>query len=312
MGNSLLFYLHAISSLHMGTGVSTGLVDLPHSREVSTGLPNAPGSGVKGVLRDELMGTANHAVLFGAEHDNTGNRDQAALLVSDAQILCFPVVSYAGDFAWVTSPLALARYARERRFCFPNEELPAIPVPPADTVWHATSTAVSQGNKAYLRDVVLSAAASSDVGVWAGAIATDLFGPEKGVANAFAWHAEFVKRFVVASDADFLMFTESGSDVRTRNRLDDNKQVADGQLWSEECMPAESIFWGTVAADAIFLAKDTKGNPADARDEATAKTWIGQFKMALGGLNSKGERTIQFGGKASVGRGQTRFVLAGT
>lgn len=55
--------------------------------------------------------------LFG--HDN-GETDQTkfragALLVGEARVLCFPVRSAKGSFAWLTCPLALARYARDAR-----------------------------------------------------------------------------------------------------------------------------------------------------------------------------------------------------
>jgi CRISPR-associated protein Cmr4 len=49
------FLIHALSPLHAGTGHSAGVIDLPIARMAATDIPFAPGSGIKGVLRDTLM-----------------------------------------------------------------------------------------------------------------------------------------------------------------------------------------------------------------------------------------------------------------
>ena len=51
---TMCYYIHALTALHAGTGQGVGVVDLPIAREKSTGLPIVPGSGIKGVLREEL------------------------------------------------------------------------------------------------------------------------------------------------------------------------------------------------------------------------------------------------------------------
>jgi len=285
----------------MGTGASVGAIDLPHSREVSTGLPNAHASGIKGVLRDEFKGMNDHAVLFGARHDEVDNRDQAALLISDAQLLCMPVIAYAGDFAWVTSPLALARYGRERSFCV-GDILPAIPRPTPDTLCVTQTTIICEGTSAYLRDVVLPSTVCGAADKWAALIADDLYGKAGGNEAEPSLHADFVKRFAVVDNADFLFFSESGTEVCMRNRLDENKIVEKGALWSEENMPAECIFWGTITADTIQTA-DNKTHEAS----GCLKNFFEHVKKTL----KDNDSYMQFGGKASVGRGQSRFLLKG-
>ena len=47
-----IYWLEAITPLHVGTGRGVGLIDLPIIREKVTGWPLVPGSSVKGVIRD--------------------------------------------------------------------------------------------------------------------------------------------------------------------------------------------------------------------------------------------------------------------
>jgi len=69
--------------------------------------------------------------------------------------------------------------------------------------------------------------------------------------------------------------------------------VQRGALWYEENLPAESVLWGVLAAGA---ARDSsKLNPAQV---------MAVFEQTIGK-----EKTIQIGGKATVGRGLVRFVL---
>ena len=49
---SRLYYIHALSPVHVGAGRGLGFVDLPIVREAVTGWPYVPGSAVKGVLAD--------------------------------------------------------------------------------------------------------------------------------------------------------------------------------------------------------------------------------------------------------------------
>ena len=77
-----------------------------------------------------------------------------------------------------------------------------------------------------------------------------------------------------------------------RNSLElESKRVKDGALWSEEYAPVETIFWGAVMADHI-----------NGQDGATT---LNRFCSALGS-----ERIAQFGGKATVGKGLARIVIA--
>lgn len=287
--SSQLFYIHALSPMHMGTGAAVGGIDLPHSREAATRLPNVPGSGIKGVWRDQFPRTTPETIrLFGSDWSE-GTRDQGALLFSDAWLLCMPVMSYVGDFAWVTSPMSLARFARERRYTLPNATPPALPQLPANQAMVSTDCMLQHADDMYLHELKIKAIKHPDAQAWAALIAREVFASEPD------FQTEFIQRFVVVPEAELVHLSHAAAHVPIRNALDDNKTVKDGALWSEENMPAESIFWGTVAADTL---QDSKNNtyPSD---------------VSLANFTELAQKTprLQLGGKATIGRGMCRFVL---
>jgi len=287
--SSQIFYIHALSPMHMGTGAAVGGIDLPHSREAATRLPNVPGSGIKGVWRDQFPRAKPETIrLFGSDWSE-GARDQGALLFSDAWLVCMPVMSYVGDFAWVTSPMSLARFARERRYTLPNAKPPALPQPPANQAMVTNDCKLQHAEDLYLHELKIKASKHPHAQAWAELIAKEVFAGEPDFQTAF------IQRFVVVPEAELVHLSHAAAHVPMRNALDDNKTVKDGALWSEENMPAETIFWGTVAADTL---QDC--------DKITH-----QASVSLAQFTALAHKTprLQLGGKATIGRGMCRFVL---
>ena len=239
--------------------------------------------------RDQFPRTTPETIrLFGSDWSE-GTRDQGALLFSDAWLLCMPVMSYVGDFAWVTSPMSLARFARERRYTLPNATPPALPQLPANQAMVSTDCMLQHADDMYLHELKIKAIKHPDAQAWAALIAREVFASEPD------FQTEFIQRFVVVPEAELVHLSHAAAHVPIRNALDDNKTVKDGALWSEENMPAESIFWGTVAADTL---QDSKNNtyPSD---------------VSLANFTELAQKTprLQLGGKATIGRGMCRFVL---
>jgi len=113
MKTSSMLYLFTRTPLHVGAGSSVGAIDMPIQRERHTQIPIIPGSSLKGVLRDLwTRKSPEQDELFGPESDEA-THFAGNLLVGEARVLCFPVRSAKGSFAWLTSPLALQRYARD-------------------------------------------------------------------------------------------------------------------------------------------------------------------------------------------------------
>lgn len=305
-GHSLFFLIHAQSPVHMGTGASMGGIDLPHSREAASDLPNAPGSGVKGVLRDVLRksfgpaGDKTHTRLFGSDWGSgSGNRDQGALMFSDAVLVCLPVASYAGGFAWITSPMCLRRMALEMSACG-LPALGAIPEPAReDDCGCAEASPLLVSGKAYLHDIRLDAAPGLAPGTRAigERLARMLYQADGEYADAL--RETFAKRLMVVDESVLSYLGHAAMDVRTRITMnDDVKTVRDGGLWVEESLPPESVLWGSIAADPIADREDARVHPPSESIQA--------FKDACG----QGRR-LQIGGKATVGRGVVRLQLHG-
>src|SRR2546430_8961306 len=108
MNESCLTFIHALSPLHAGTGQGVGVIDLPIAREKATNLPYLPGSTLKGSMRDECEGNAqtkpNCETLFGKANPVSDSAYAGSAIFTDQRLLCLPVRSLLGTFAWVTSP----------------------------------------------------------------------------------------------------------------------------------------------------------------------------------------------------------------
>jgi len=283
-----LYLLHALAPLHAGTGQAVDVIDLPIARLRATGMPFVPGSSIKGVLR-EACEAPSKEVVFGPETPRASEH-AGALVVSDARLLALPVRSFRGTFAWVTSPLVLGLARRDL------EELPDLP--PIPTVGEPATRAalVAAGSinthehggqrKLYLEDLDLPAkvdAADGHASKWAELLAPLVAGDMPEL---------FLQRLAVVDDETMTFLWESATQVDVRVRIGESRTVETGALWSEESLPPETLLVGTLAATRGF--KDgTQMSATEVLDVA---------------LPDQGTRTLQFGGKATVGRGRCRMV----
>lgn len=275
MSKAKVVYLHALTPLHVGTGQAVANLDLPIAREKATGFPMVPASSFKGVLRDYLRGSDWVDDAFGYS-DKAG-----AFVFTDLRLLCLPVRSYFGTFAYVTCPLVLQRYNRMVGAFGAGQPLSAIPniVDSADSLKIAvcTKSVLSNNGTVYLEDIDLKVE-----GIDASQIA-DVF------EKIFYAHNPplFSKRFAIVSDSTFSFLAETATEVVARVRLDDNtKTVASGALWYEEALPAESLLYGFIGL---------VDHPAT------------QDATLLDRLPS--ELTLQIGGDATIGRGVCKVVI---
>ena len=109
MPDSAFLFIHAITSVHPGSGTALGHVDLPIQRERHTDWPMIPGSSLKGVLRDALgaadrLSEEERLAVFGPDQ-RSAHEHAGAIALTDARILGFPVRSLAGVFAWLAMQL---------------------------------------------------------------------------------------------------------------------------------------------------------------------------------------------------------------
>ncbi len=274
--------LLARTPVHVGAGNSVGAVDAPVMRERHTRIPIIPGSSLKGVLRDLWTnGDSDELWLFGNPQSERENFHAGALLIGEARVLAFPVRSAKGGFAWITCPLALARYKRDAGAAF------EIPDGIGEQECLASSELVLDG-RVVLEEYALACKGESEI--WRKL--------EKITADS-VW-ADLGKRFVVLSDEMFCYFAEHACEVVTRVRIDDETgTVDDGALFNQENVPSETLFY------AVIAAQDEK-RKAEGRDRKTAAE-------ALDALTAKltENPVIQVGGDETIGLGYCSVALIG-
>lgn len=281
------FFLHALSPIHAGTGQAVDIVDLPIARMRSTGIPIIPGSSIKGTLRDikdeavdgdeEKRGELR--AIFGPE---AGQVEHAgAIVIGDARLLCLPVRSFKGVFAWVTSPLLLTLASRDLTY---EVEPPSVPQLNTSGARVLANSALIYNDHIYLEDLDLPVQPGGQAFTeWANLLCTRIF-TQSGEAESFK------KRFTLVDDETMAFLWETATQVDARNRIDEKGIVVDGALWYEESLPPETLLIGAVGAD-----KDRAGLGLRA-DEILNRTFS-DLKI------------IQVGGKATIGRGICRLLV---
>lgn len=287
--NERTFWLHAVNPLHVGSGRGVGYIDLPIMREKVTAWPFVPGSAVKGVLADHYGASDPRerekdplkARAFGTAGDE-GN--SGSLVFTDARIVCIPIRSFSGAFAWVTSPLCLIRLARDIGSDTP---IPSVEKNEEALVISENSRIVLEGS-VYLEELDFAARSSAEADPWADHIAKGVFGNEKD------WMKTFKERFVIVHDDVFSFFCETGTEVAARVRInDETKTVASGALWYEESLPTETILAGLVWCDKVYGGKNSENR--------SAEEMLEHFCAA--------PLHLQIGGKATVGKGLVRCMF---
>ncbi len=300
-----LYWLHCLSPTHVGIGRGLGYIDLPIDRDTVTGWPIIRGSAFKGVLADRYCAT-NEArqhkpelrAAFGlGGESNVSN--SGAIMPTDARLVCLPIRSFRGTFSWATSPLCLQMLHRTLTLAgIDATKLPSAPTALADDTCHVSepSALVEQSHvnvaganrieqKVFLEDLDFKATACPTATSWASTIASFVF--EEGDK----WRTYFQNRFVVVPDLAFDFLCETGTEVHTRVRIDDEtKVVTKGALWTEESLPAETILMGVIQCDRVFCNHNENGQ------KITPKDLLDKYATE--------PITLQIGGKATIGRGQ--------
>ncbi|WP_322495585.1 type III-B CRISPR module RAMP protein Cmr4 [Chloroflexus sp.] len=284
MTTARVYFLHALSPLHAGTGQGVGVIDLPIAREKATGIPYLPGSSIKGVLRDTMQAQNQNGVvkkLFGPDTTDAAEHAGAAQF-ADALLLLLPIRSLRGIFAWVTSPYLLRRFVRDARetgLTPPSQ----IPVPPERRQALVSGNAIvlnhNEEQLVVLEDLDLMASVSPPTKEWAAWLEEQ------------ATLEDAIQRFCIVHDDVLSFLLQTATEVVARIRLqDDTKTVAKGALWYEEALPAETLLYGVIVAQTInqYLAA-----------------------QAINDLQVFDQKIFQFGGSATVGRGMCQFRLAG-
>jgi len=292
-----LYWIHVLTSTHVGTGRGVGYIDLPIHRDKTTGWPLVPSSAFKGVWADYHRATdgarkddARLRLAFGRAGDDSSNA--GALVPTDARLVCLPVRSFQGTFAWCTSRMALNLLRRDLELAgFAG--LPNCPGAPPEGQARVTdksilSVTTDATAKIYLEDLDFNVTVDPDATAWATRIGEWIFPDDAG-----GWRAELTGRFAVLPDAVFDFLCETGTEVHARVRISDETKTVEEGPWYEEALPAETLLAGLVLCDRVY-DRDGKG---------------GWDEQKLLGDFARGRLNLQIGGKATVGRGQIECVF---
>ena len=278
--NEVNYWLHAITPLHVGAGRGLGYIDMPIVREKVTNWPYIPGSSIKGVIADhfgasdeDIRKKEENKILKAAFGTSGSDNDCAAgaLVFTDANILCLPIRSFYGTFAWVTSP-----------FCLRRADFPDFTDESCAFVGR-NSKLIGADGKIYLEDLDITPRISDEAGDMSKRIAELVFADDEKNKKFFA------ERFTVVSDDLFTFLCESGTEVNAHIRINSKTGIVEtGALWYEESLPVETILTGRIWCDKVFVKDITEQDLFD-----------------FCGKNL----TLQIGGKASTGKGLVQCLF---
>jgi CRISPR-associated protein Cmr4 len=293
MSEKALLFVHALTSLHPGSGTALGVVDLPVQRERHTHWPLIPGSSLKGIVRDACRrnnGDPNELyAVFGPEasgaHDHAG-----ALSLTDARILAFPVRSLRGVFAWVTCAAVLERLNRDLTLAEMAgtgglEGMPRVEKERAACA--ENSPLLVDGNKLVLEEFEFTRTGGADptAGWIASRVTQDV--PTQGRIGS---------HLAVLHDDDFTHFVRHATEIVARVGLDyERKTVKTGALFYQEFLPAETLFYSVVIAE-DSRRKDLKKDAA----------WTLQY------AKQRVPPVLQIGGSETIGKGLCALRLIET
>lgn len=267
MGEAALLFCYAESAIHAGGQESAGVVDLPIQRETTTGLPTMWGQSAKGALRDHAR--QGHPpwpdveAVFGSPPPGSPGAGSDPprpgwLAVGDLRLVAFPVPTLTRTFAWVTSPLLLARLTRQAQLAGIGG-LPPVPsgtagqVAPASAGWGQVGARLAVGEY----DLKI-ADAQEPVTRWAGWLAANALpaqpnaatqreeeqrarAPQKEPDPFEFFRAKLRADLLLVSDDDLAALTQEHVELLPRVQLEaDAKTVRHGP-WYTEYLPAETL-----------------------------------------------------------------------
>jgi len=271
------YLLKVLTPLHIGAGQGLGHVDLPIVREAHTNFPYIPGTSLKGALRNleinrvvrerkkgekpsqleekltdkdkfdpEDRDIVRLAKIFGtagevAEQDKRAVEEgkevgAGKVLFSDAFIVLFTVKSAKGVFSLTTCPYVINRFFELLGI---DQRVKDVPEGKAKVLSTKDHKNLINNNKLLLEEFVFEAEESEELRKF-----VELVGTFVG--------EEHKQRIVCVNDTDFMDFVSNYTEVQTHIKINPDTGTVDvdkGALWTEEYVPAESVF----AFSLVFL-----------------------------------------------------------
>ena len=325
-------FLICETPLHAGSGSDLGVIDLPIQRERHTGFPKIEGSGLKGAIReaverkvkpnpDDKWDFANrntdavkiHRIfgyddgsLNGQKEDlkkcfaKDGKKDEyetsfaGSISFSDARLLLFPVKSMKGVFAWITCPKVLQQFKKDMEMA----GLSGITVPESINLvapGNQVTLSVSGQRKALLEEYAFDVQEDKSVHEFGEWLSNNIFHD----ADQY-WKEKIKTDIVVLPNDEFKDFVNLSTEVITRTKIDNaTGTVANGQLFTEEYLPAESVLYSLVLAAPEFTSNKGRLTEDDV------------IEFLAGKADKPGNlpAIIQAGANATLGKGLLKTKL---
>lgn len=283
--SGMLLGLLAETSIHVGVGQVDGAIDLPVAREGGTEYPYAPGSGVKGALRDEALDQGHEDKArrwFGAApvngQDPAGGGGAGEVLVGDLRLLLLPVRSLnAGSYVWLTCPHLLERFGRDHerlglggRQSFDFKALASSDAAqPPKILW-------AGDGPIYLEERLFASAP----------LPNSLVAALKSVLPDAAAAARLETQLGVVSDSDFAWFARNALPVAAHNTLNATTKQSEN-LWYEESLPPDTVM--------TLVLLDRKNNSASAEVFEALFGATGRPYLRVGGNETTGQGWFKVG-----------------
>jgi len=247
-----LLTIYTRTPLHVGSGTSVDVVDLPIMRERITGFPVIPASSLKGVLLQlarEKFDNGAHArnstkpdaarVLFGdiEETLENGQKKQKSyagcIQIMEAKILAFPVRSLAGCFAWLTCPAVLERFSRD---VGKKLDIPAV-----------AKDRVVPGAELIVNNQVVLEEFAMDIQPDTNNQLANLAKQLGKLSEDPLWKSKLAARIAVVHDENFQHFVTTCTEVVARIKVDPaTRTVDEGALFNQENVPCETMFYSVL------------------------------------------------------------------
>jgi len=204
------------------------------------------------------------------QNDIFGKTDEEGKVIfTDGKILLFPVKSLKGVFAWITSYYVLERFKRDT-----NIDIGDFKAVEKDNALVSSDKIVIKDNNKYK-------------------LVLEEFTFNANVDKSLTKLKEIIKcdidqdKIAIVSDDVFKFFVKNYTEVNARIKIDQKTGTAQsGGLWYQELLPAETVFYGCIAP--------------------RKNGFEGQLTEVINKINNK---TLQFGGDETLGRGLTKITV---
>jgi len=303
MDKKKIAFYHCHTPLHIGSGTTLDIIDLPIQREAHTDFPVIPSTSIKGVVRGDYginevkfpldnfpekpedcpSGTPQDRCNEFFELFGYGDKE-GDIIFTDGKILLFPVKSVKGVFAWITCPLVLERFERDTD----------CKIDISTRVKDLKENEAVVGEDLLIGDkyLVLEELSFEDVsGELKSQNENDKIDILKEINSLLPEGLDKeipASKIAILSNNKFRYFVKNHTEVNARIKINQETGTVDketGALWYEELVPAETVFY-----DLILSRTDSENN--------------------LGKIGSFIDKNIfQFGGDETLGRGFTKVYI---